>query len=63
MNIETRPNTQMPAGKARNVPNADGNDGCVFEDDVFMPGTIPGGKLLNGSGYYHLRNVIRVKKQ
>ena len=36
MNIETRPNTQMPTGKARNALNVAGEDWPVFVDGVFI---------------------------
>ena len=35
MNIDTNPNAQMPAGKARNTPNAAREDGLLFEGKVF----------------------------
>ena len=36
MNIETRPNAQMPRGKARNVLDVAGEDCPVFVDGVFI---------------------------
>jgi hypothetical protein len=36
MNIDTRPNAQMPTGKARNALNTAGEDRVSFEGGVFM---------------------------
>ena len=43
INIETRPNAQMPTGKARSALNAAGEDWTVFVDGIFMSKTIPDG--------------------
>ena len=40
MNMETRPNAQMPTGKARSALNGAGEDWPVFVDGVFISGTI-----------------------
>ena len=41
--METRPNAQMPTGKARSAPNVAGEDWPVFVDGIFISGTIPDG--------------------
>jgi hypothetical protein len=48
MNIETKPNAQMPPGKARKVKA--GDDDPKFEDGVFMYGIIP--RYPFGTGCY-----------
>jgi hypothetical protein len=40
MNMETRPNAQMPTGKVRSALNVAGEDWPVFVDGVFISGTI-----------------------
>jgi hypothetical protein len=57
INIETKPNAQMPTGKARSALNVAGEGWPVFVDGIFISGTIPDGLM---SDYMRLHLITFV---